>query len=41
MKVEKYKEQSNSYFINIINDEKINCDYRYKTILSLEKKDIL
>ena len=41
MKIEKYKEQSNSYFINIINDEKINCDYRYKTILSLEKKDIL
>jgi len=41
MKIEKYKENSNLYFINIINDDKINCDYRYKNILSLEKKDIL
>jgi hypothetical protein len=41
MKVEKYKKQTNLYFIDIINNQKIDCDYRYKTILSLEKKDIL
>lgn len=35
-----YKDQSLEYFCNITNDEKIDCDYRYKTILSLENKDI-
>lgn len=36
----KYKQQSRDYFCIIINDEKLECDYRYKTILSLEKKEI-
>jgi len=35
-----YKTKSRNYFCNIINDLKLNCDYRYKTILSLENKDI-
>jgi len=34
-----YKEQSDIYFRKIINDMKIECDYRYKTILQLETKD--
>jgi hypothetical protein len=42
MENDKYKTETNSYFIQVINDDKINCDYRYKTILSLEnKKQIL
>ena len=40
MRNEDYKESSNKYFILLINDLSIDCDYRYKTILSLEKKDI-
>jgi hypothetical protein len=35
-----YKTQSKKYFCNIINNETLDCDYRYKTILSLENKDI-
>lgn len=35
-----YTDSSNTYFKNVINDEKIDCDYRYKTILSLEIKNI-
>ena len=38
----KFKDNSNIYFCNIINNNSIDCDYRYKTILSLESKsDIL
>lgn len=33
-----YKNESNIYFKEVINDDKIDCDYRYKSILSLEKK---
>ena len=33
-----YKKEANSYFMDVINDSKIDCDYRYKSILSLEKK---
>lgn len=33
-----YKIQSLHYFNDIINNQKIECDYRYKTILSLEKR---
>jgi hypothetical protein len=40
MKCETYKNQSQSYFIEIINDQFIDCDFRYKTILSLENKNI-
>lgn len=35
-----FKNSANSYFLEIISDDKINCDYRYKTILSLEKRDV-
>lgn len=35
-----YKKQSIYYFCNIINNVNLQCDYRYKTILSLENKDI-
>lgn len=35
-----YKKQSLRYFCNIINNLKLDCDYRYKTILSLENKEI-
>ena len=41
MKHKKYKKQSRDYFCSIINNDKIDCDYRYKAILSLENKDIL
>lgn len=40
MKCKTYKNQVNTYFIEIINDQTLDCDYRYKTILSLEKKHI-
>lgn len=35
-----YKKQSLQYFCNIINNLELDCDYRYKTILSLENKEI-
>jgi len=35
-----YKKQSLQYFCNIINNLKLDCDYRYKTVLSLENKEI-
>ena len=35
-----YKNQANTYFCNIINNPNIDCDYRYKTILSLENKEV-
>lgn len=38
MECEKYKYESDEYFRNIINDSRIDCDYRYKSILSLENK---
>lgn len=40
MRNEDYKENSNKYFVLLIDDLSIDCDYRYKTILSLERKDI-
>ena len=36
-----YKLESDTYFRMIINDIKIDCDYRYKTILLLETKQKL
>ena len=36
-----YKIQSDIYFRKIINDMKIDCDYRYKTILLVETKQKL
>jgi hypothetical protein len=41
MKNEIYKEQALLYFFKIINDKELDCEYRYKTILSLEKRDIV
>ena len=35
-----YKIQSKELFCKIINNQDLECDYRYKTILSLENKDI-
>jgi hypothetical protein len=39
MEREEYKSQSIICFYDIINNKKLECDYRYKTILSLEKRD--
>ena len=36
-----YKTEADSYFRQLISDSSINCDYRYKSILSLEYKTIL
>ena len=41
MKSQNHVENSDKYFRIIINEESIDCDFRYKTILSLEKKDIV
>lgn len=38
MKNKKYEDEAQQYFFDIINDQNIDCDYRYKTILSLENK---
>lgn len=38
MRFEDYKEDAKTYFINLINDKNIECEYRYNTILSLECK---
>jgi hypothetical protein len=35
-----YKKQARDYFCYIINNILLDCDYRYKSILSLENKDI-
>lgn len=40
MENEQYKEESSLYFIKVIDDNRIDCDYRYKSILSLERKKI-
>jgi hypothetical protein len=40
MENDKYKEESSLYFIKVIDDDRIDCDYRYKSILSLERKKI-
>ena len=40
MKNKEYMSESLSYFIKIINDYSLECEFRYKTILSLENKDI-
>lgn len=38
MSENQFKVNSKNYFCNIINDITIDCDFRYKTILSLENK---
>lgn len=37
---EEYKLNVNNYFKEFVNDQQIDCDFRYKTILSLEKNNI-
>jgi hypothetical protein len=37
MKCEKHKENATKYFTNFLNDMTIECEYRYKTLLSIEK----
>ena len=39
MENSEYKDLSDVYFKEVINDMKLDCDYRYKSILSLEKKE--
>lgn len=41
MKSEVHKEVSNLYFCSIINTQLIECDFRYKTILSLDRQLIV
>jgi hypothetical protein len=41
MKNETYKRESLKYFLQIINNQVLDCDYRYKTILSLEKRGLI
>lgn len=36
----KYKKQARDYFCKIINKQDLECDFRYKAILSLENKEI-
>ena len=38
MNSDSYREKSNMYFCQIIDDISLDCDYRYKAILSLENK---
>jgi len=40
MECEKYKNESLKYFNLISNDQKFSCDFRYKTILRLEMKEL-
>jgi hypothetical protein len=40
MKNQNYKNEALEYFIKIINNQVLDCDYRYKTILSIEKRGI-
>ena len=40
MTCSKYKNESLEYFSYIINNPSLECDYRYKTVLSLENKEI-
>ena len=40
MKDDRFIDQAISYFIELVNDTKIECSFRYKTLLSIEKLDI-
>jgi hypothetical protein len=40
MEISKYEDKTINYLSEIINNQKYNCDFRYKTILNLEKRDI-
>lgn len=38
MGIEKWEVEANKYFIELINDQEIECKFRYTTIVSLERK---
>lgn len=38
MECEKFEKEADTYFCTLVNDQNIECDFRYKTILSLENK---
>ena len=38
MDCEKFEKEADTYFCDLVNDQTIECDFRYKTILSLENK---
>ena len=40
METDEYKDNCNRYLLELINNDKINSDFRYKMILSLENKNI-
>lgn len=40
MKFEKYKEDANTYFLNIIEKNELDCLYRYKSILHIENLEL-
>lgn len=40
METDEYKDNCNRYLLELINNNKINSDFRYKMILSLENKNI-
>lgn len=40
LELELYPKEVNDYFIALVNDQKIECEFRYRTIISLEKKSL-
>ena len=38
MECKRFEKEADSYFCTLVNDQNIECDFRYKTILSLENK---
>ena len=38
MECKRFQKEADTYFCNLVNDQSIECDFRYKIILSLENK---
>lgn len=38
MECKRFEKEADTYFCTLVNDQSIECDFRYKTILSLENK---
>lgn len=38
--LDSYPKEVNDYFITLVNDQSIDCEFRYRTIISLEKKSL-
>lgn len=38
LELDSYPNEVNEYFITLVNDQSIDCEFRYRTIISLEKK---